>query len=337
MSKLRTTYVKAWAPATVANVGPGFDIFGFALERPGDTVEVWKSPQPGVRIVEITGDGGALSAVSDKNVASAVAIKMLRDAKAKFGLDLWLTKGLPLGSGLGSSSASAAAAAVAVARLLGDRCSEAELLDYARFGEEIACGSAHADNVAAALFGGFTIVRHDDIPEIVRLKPPSDWFVAVVHPHAVLETRRARRAVPRTVAMSDHVANSSNAAAAIAAIAMKNLELFGRAVMADRVVETARAPLIPGYGQVVRAALRERAAGVAISGAGPSLFALTSGERRAKVIGASMAAAWKRAGIAADVVTSKMGAPGAKILKAGVSDGPVLASRVRPLQRHLSS
>lgn len=299
------------APATVANVGPGFDVFGFALDGPCDAVGVRRIARPAVRLVDIRGDGGALPLSTSKNVAAAVAAKMLRAVGATFGIEMTLEKGMPIGSGLGSSSASAVAAVVATDRLLGGRFSENELLDFARYGEKVACGSSHADNVAPALLGGFTIVRSLNPLEIVRLDVPSRWRAAVVHPHFRLDTKRARAALPPRVPLAAMTASAANSAAAVAAIYKKDLVLFGRAVMGDVIVAPARMKLIPAAAAVAAAALRAGAAGVSVSGAGPTLFALTDSEAHAKIIARKMAAFWLQKGLGSDIFISPVGAVGA--------------------------
>jgi homoserine kinase len=306
----------AFAPATVANVGPGFDVFGFAIDGPGDVVELRRTPRPGVRIAWILGDGGRLPRAASRNVASAVVLKMLRAAAVPFGADLVLRKGLPLGSGMGSSSASAVAAALAANALLDGRFSDRDLLGFARHGERVACGAAHADNVAPCLFGGFTLVRGEP-PEVDRIAVPPRWHVAVVHPGIELPTRRARAAVPEKVSVAAMTANVGAAAALIAAMHRRDIASAGRALMADAVVEPARAGLIPGYAAVRRAALAAGAAGASISGAGPSMFALTDGRAGAKMAAAAMAAAWKREGVDAELFVGRMGAPGARLIQEG--------------------
>jgi homoserine kinase len=313
------SYAEAFAPATVANVGPGFDVFGFALdgEGAGDTVEIRLTEKKGVRIREITGDGGKLPRDPSKNVASAVAMKMLRDFRPGFGVEVSLHKGLPLGSGLGSSSASAVAAAVAMNGIFGGFIAPQSMLDYARFGEKVACGAAHADNVAPALYGGFTLLRPIDKGdvEVVRLQTPKGWYVAVVHPHMELPTKKARAALPKQVSLSRMTANAGNAAAVVAALAKENIKLCGRALMGDTVVVPARKKFIRGFDDVMMAALKAGAAGASISGAGPSLFALTDSRSHAKVVAEKMARAWKRRGIGTDVFVSPMGGRGARIIE----------------------
>lgn len=308
------TSATAFAPATVANVGPGFDVFGFALERPGDVVEAWRHGRRGVRLVDVTGDDGKLPRDPATNVASAVAARMLRGAGAAFGVALRLEKGLPLGSGLGSSSASAVAAAVAVNALLDRPYADDELLEFARYGEKVACGAAHVDNVAPALYGGFTVVVRQDPPEVVRLRCPRTWRAVVAHPRLELSTRRARAVLPRSVPLSSVTANVAGAAAAVAAVMGGDLGALGRAIAREAIVTRARAGLIPGFKQVGAAAMAAGAAGFSISGAGPSIFALTEGDRRATLVGAKMVAAWRRLGIAADLVVSRVGAQGARLL-----------------------
>ena len=302
-------FAAASAPATVANVGPGFDVFGFALEGPCDHVQVRRVSTPGVRLVGAVDP--TLPRVVTKNVATAVALRMLRAVNARFGVEVTLTKGLPLGSGLGSSSASAVAATVAMHRLLGERFTDDELLDFARFGEKVACGAAHADNVAPALFGGFTLVRGGSPVEIIRIDVPKNWRVVVVHPHLELPTKKARAALPLSVALRTMTANVANAASLIAALYKKDLALFGRALMGDAIVTPVRKRLIPGCDVAMRAAIQAGAAGVSISGAGPSIFALTDSDAHAKLVARRIAAAWCRSGTETDIFVSRIGARGA--------------------------
>lgn len=308
------TRVSAFAPATVANVGPGFDVFGFAIDGPGDVVEVARSDKRGVKLLGVTGDGGRLPLDAEKNVASAVVALALRRARTPFGADVTLRKGLPLGSGLGSSSASAAAAAFAANVLFGLRLDDDAILDLAREGERVACGTAHADNVAPALFGGFCVFRPGATSEVVRLAPPTSWTAVVVSPRLTLETRRSRRALPKRVALADLSAAAGNAAAVIAAIYKKDLALLGRAVMTDPVVTPVRLRLIRGGSAVIEAALRAGAACASVSGAGPAIFALTDTPARAKVVAGRMSAVWRKNGIPAEVIVSRFGADGARTI-----------------------
>lgn len=317
MAKTTTSKKKftAFAPATIANVGPGYDFLGFAIDGLGDKVTVTKTSKPGVTITSITGDDGKLPMETIGNSASVVALKMLEDIEAEFGLELVLEKGLPLESGLGSSGASSAAAAVATNALLNDRFDLERLIEFARYGEDVAAGAPHADNVAPAILGGFVIVRHAVQQEIVSVDLPKNWFVAICHPHMELSTRKARKVMPENVSMRRLAINASNAATIISALHQNDMELFGRSLMADAVVEPVRAGLISGYAEVKDAALMAGAAGVSICGAGPSMFAVCGSQLRVDKISEAMASAWNNMGIETDSYVSRFGAKGAKQIK----------------------
>jgi homoserine kinase len=284
--------VRAFAPATVSNVGPGFDIMGFALHRPGDTVDAELTDRPGVEVAGITGDGGILPRAPGSNAAAAAAASVWNAACALDALDLpvhvrnggirlTLHKGLPLQSGLGSSGASAAAGAFAANELLGRPFSAEALVPHGIMGERAACGSAHADNVAPALLGGFVLIRSYHPLDLVRLPVPDGLFVAIVHPRCRVSTRQARGLVRnRTFRIDDIVSNLGNVAAMVAALHQSNLPLLGRCID-DRLVEPIRAGLIPGYADVKRAALDAGALGCSISGSGPTVFALADTESTA--------------------------------------------------------
>ena len=270
------TRIRVFAPATVSNVGPGFDVLGFALHRPGDVVEAERSDEPGVALTGITGDGGALPVDAARNSASVAARAVWERAPGgrPRGILLHLHKGMPLASGLGSSGASAAAGAVAANLLLDEPLPLAELVRCAMAGERAACGAAHADNVAPSIAGGIVLIRSYDPLDLVCLPVPDGLFVAVVHPHCGVSTRDARaRLARRTFALPDIVANAGNLGALVAALYRQDLPLLGRAIE-DRLVEPVRAEMIPAYADVRRAALEAGALACAISGSGPSMFAV---------------------------------------------------------------
>jgi len=317
--------VTVFAPASVSNVGPGFDVLGFALHRPGDTVEAEISDTPGVEIVEITGDGGVLPRNGAINGAGAAAADVLRRARDRAvrhppapdipaGIRLWLHKGVPLQSGMGGSGASAAAAASAVNELLGRRFTPAQLVDSAMAGEMAACGSAHADNVAPSLMGGFVLVRSYAPLDLVRLPVPDGLFVSVVHPHCTVSTRKARAVLARhTFGLPAIVANTGNAAALVAALYQSNLPLLGRCVD-DQIVEPLRAGMLPGFAAVKRAALDAGALGCSISGSGPTLFAFADREDVAARVAQAMRAAFQaEAGLDTDVWVGAVSSDGARV------------------------
>jgi homoserine kinase len=310
--------VTAFAPATVANVGAAFDVLGFAIAQPGDTVTATISSQPGVVISDVHGDHGALSRDPLKNTAGVAITSLLEHLQQKSpehsstGITISLTKGLPIGSGLGSSSASAVAALVAVNEIFGSPLSRRELIPFAMEGERSACGAAHADNVAPALLGGFALIRSYDPLDIIHLPTPSGVWVTVISPELELKTRDARKVLRSSVALGTAVSQWGNVAALVAGIFKSDLQLMGRA-LEDKIIEPERADLIPGYGAAKKAALEAGAAGCSISGSGPSLFALSDSSHFAQRVGTAMQDAFLEIGISSRVYTSLINSVGAVI------------------------
>lgn len=304
-----------FAPATIANIGPGFDVLGLALSNPGDLLDAELSDTPGVEIVEVTGDGGRLSRDSVKNVASRAAADVLRRAGSERGLRLWLHKQMPLASGLGSSGASAAAGAVAANEILGRPLSQRDVVLSAMEGESAASGSPHADNVAPSVLGGFVLVRSYDPFEMVELPVPEGLRVAVVHPHCQVPTSEARRLVnERTYGLDVIVPNIGSVAALVAALYRGDLPLLGRSID-DRIIEPLRATLIPGFAAVKHAAFGAGALGCSIAGSGPSVFAFADADTAAERIGAAMQAAFKAAaGLESDLFWGKVSTEGARVV-----------------------
>jgi homoserine kinase len=312
--------VTAFAPATVANVGSAFDVLGFALDSPGDTVTVTRSPEPGVSIQAIHGDDGKLPRDPLSNTAGVSIAALLETLNRSFsdrfhsiGISIELTKGLPIGSGLGSSSASTVAAVVAANELLGTPLSKRELLPLAMEGERVACGAAHADNVGPCLFGGFILIRSYEPLEIIELPCPSSAAVAVVSPHVELRTSDARKILKQAVPLHTAIGQWGNVAALIAGIYRDDVELMGRS-LADSIIEPERGQLIPGYADAKSAALDEAALGCSISGSGPSIFALCRDRAHAQRVAAAIAASFERHGIVATQHISGFNKSGAVIL-----------------------
>ncbi len=301
----------AFAPATIGNVGPGFDILGMAIAGPGDIVTARLSSEPGVRLIEVLGDGGHLP-VGPENTAAIAAVATLERAGIEAGVELTLEKGMPIGSGLGSSAASAVAAAMAVNRLVGSPLRTQELIEPC-VEAEAAVSGRHADNVAPALLGGLVLVRSVDPLDVVRLPVPEGLWVVVTTPQLELATRDARAALPDTVSMADRVSNAANIAAFVTACFTSDLGLLSRCIV-DEVVNPARAALIPGGQNAIDAALCTGAVGSSISGAGPSIFALCRSQRAAVDAGDAMVTAFARAGLDATTVTSPADSPGARTL-----------------------
>ena len=312
--------VTVFAPATVANVGSAFDVLGFAVAAPGDTVTARRLERPGVTISEIMGDNGVLSRDPSRNTAGVSILALLKHLEtrniatlATTGIDLALKKGLPIGSGLGSSSASTVAAVVAANDLLGSPLSRAELLPFAMEGERIACGAAHADNVAPALLGGFVLIRSYDPLDVVHLPTPSKAWVTVLSPNLELKTQDARKVLKRSVSLESAISQWGNVAALVAGIYQNDVRLMGRA-LEDKIVEPERAQLIPGYAAAKKAALEAGAAGCSISGSGPSVFAFTESETAAHTVGSAMQSAFAVLEIQSKVYVSQINSTGTSVV-----------------------
>ena len=307
------TSVTAFAPATVSNVGCGFDVLGFALETPGDEVTARFAPA-GVQIEDIEGDGGRLPRDAARNTASVAVLALLTRVGEPRGVSLRIRKGLPLSSGLGGSAASAAAAVVAVDALIGAKSSIDTLLTCALEGERLGAGSAHADNIAPSLWGGFVLVRRASPPDVLRLPVPAGLTAVVIHPNLEIETAKARALLGTTVPLADAVRQWANMGALVHGLHRADFAVIGRA-LEDTIAEPRRASLIPGLALIKRAAIDAGALGCSISGSGPSLFALCESRACALRVAPVMDAA-VRACIGGDAQTyiSSIDAPGARVV-----------------------
>jgi homoserine kinase len=283
------TSVTAFAPATVSNVACGFDVLGFALYEPGDRVTA-RLIDSGVRIDGIDGDGGRLPREAHRNTASVAVQALLTKLGEQRGIALHVTKGLPLSSGLGGSAASAAAAVVAADALLGAGSSVETLIACALEGEKRGAGSAHADNIAPCICGGFVLVRQASPPDIVRLPVPAGLTAVVVHPELEIETAKARALLGTTVPLHDAVEQWANLGAFVHSLHTGDFGLMSRSLH-DSIAEPRRAPLLPGLYAIKQAAADAGALGCSLSGSGPSLFALCA----TAAVAASVADAMTRA------------------------------------------
>jgi homoserine kinase len=286
------TSATAFAPATVSNVACGFDVLGFALEQPGDevTARFLAGHAHGVLIEGIDGDNSRLPRDAARNTAGIAALALLTKLGERRGVGLSIRKGLPLSSGLGGSAASAAAAVVAVDALIGAGATADTLIACALEGERLGAGSAHADNIAPCIYGGFVLVRRPNPPDIIRLPVPSGLIAVVVHPDLEIETARARDLLGPTVPLSDAVKQWANMGALVDGLHRADFALISRA-LEDTIAEPRRASLVPGLAAIKRAAVEAGALGCSLSGSGPSLFALCEGARAAAAVAAAMTAA----------------------------------------------
>jgi homoserine kinase len=264
--------VIARAPCSTANLGPGFDVFGLALDAYHDEIQLIKE---GSKIVIESQESIPLEL--EKNSAGLVIKEMAKEFKVKSGLRIKIKKGVPAGFGMGSSSASAAAAAVSFDALFDLNLDQNTLVKFAGIGEKASAGSIHYDNVSASVLGGFVIVRTDPL-DVIKIDPPKDLVLCVAIPKIIIpkkKTEVSRGVLPLQVKLSDYVKNLSNASAIAVGFVKKDVELIGRSIK-DIIVEPARKHLIPGFDQVKTNALHAGALGVTISGAGPSIISFTS-------------------------------------------------------------
>jgi homoserine kinase len=312
--------VAVFAPATVANVASGFDVLGFALERPGDTVILRRTPEKRITILAVEGDDGQLPRDPEKNTASVAARRFLEAIDFPFGLEVTLRKQMPLSSGLGSSAASSVAAVYAANILAGTPFEVRQLLPFTMEAEEVACGSAHADNVAPALLGGFVLIRSYDPLDVVQLPVPSGLAVATVHPHTEIKTEDARRILKKELRLSDAVRQWGNLAALVAALYEGDLELLSRSLQ-DVVAEPRRGLLIPGFARVKQAALDGGALGCSISGSGPSVFSLCRSMQGARDVGTAMQSGFAQVGLESDVYLSGINETGPVVLDSERGEG----------------
>jgi homoserine kinase len=278
--------VTAFAPATVSNVACGFDVLGFALATPGDEVTA-SLAAAGVRIDDIVGDDGRLPRDGAKNTAGVAAQALLTAAGERRGVALRVRKGLPLASGLGGSAASAAAAVVAVNALFDLRASIETLVACALEGERLGAGSAHADNIAPSICGGFVLVRRASPPDIIRLPVPAGLTAVVVHPDLEIETAKARALLGDTVPLRDAIQQWASLGALVDGLHRGDFAQISRS-LEDTIAEPRRAPLVPGLARIKQAAMEAGALGCSLSGSGPSLFALCRGKADAEKVAAAM-------------------------------------------------
>lgn len=301
---------RAFSPGSVGNVGVGFDLLGHGIAGVGDVATVRRIAAPTVRITAIRGTVTTLPLDAERNTAGAALIALREALALPFGFELELDKGLPLGSGLGGSAASCVAALVAANALLDAPLSPQALYPHALTGEAVASGGRHGDNVGPMLLGGLVLATAD---RMVPIDVPAAWHAAVVHPHAVLETRRAREALAGAYALQEFVAQSANLAQVLLGCERGDAALV-RAGLVDVLVEPRRAPLIEGFAAVKQAALQAGAMGASISGAGPSVFAWCEDAATAQRTGAAMQAAFAAAGIASDRHLTPIASPAARVL-----------------------
>ena len=300
----------AFAPASVGNVGVGFDILGHVIAGAGDTVTVRRIDALEVHIAAIRGTTVDLPLDAPSNTAGAALIALREALQLPFGFEVEIDKGIPLGSGMGGSAASCVAALVAANELLDEPLSREALYPYALVGEAVASGGRHGDNLGPMLLGGLVLATAE---HLVKVPVPEAWHSVLVHPDAILETRRAREALKGDYTLSEFVAQSANLALVLAGCHAGDAQLV-RAGLKDVLVEPRRSPLIVGFDAAKQVALDAGAMGASISGAGPSVFGWFETRAQAEVAAPAIQAAFAAAGFDSQAWVSPLNSPAAKVL-----------------------
>ncbi len=301
----------ASAPASIGNVGVGFDVLGQAFDAARDTVTASRAARPGVHLGAVSGLVSSLPEEVERNTALAAAKAVLDAAGAPFGVRLDVDKGVPLSAGMGGSAASAVAAAVAVNALLGDPFGEDDLLMFALEGERVSSDPPPWDNVMASLLGGLAIAAREEKGHVRRLPAPSGLVALLFHPSVQVETRAARRLLRAEVPMRVAVEHSRRLAAFVAGCATNDHALI-RNGLDDLLVEPQRSHLLPALAPVKQAALAAGALGCSFSGSGPSVFAWAR-EADAGLVELAMADAFRKAGVETQRYRAPVDSAGARV------------------------
>jgi homoserine kinase len=302
--------IKIFAPATVANVGPGYDVLGLALDNIGDFMELTLNDSGQITISMSDPD---LPTDPEVNVAGVAARALLDHVAGKNGVSIKIHKNVKAGSGLGSSASSAAGAVYGVNELLSKPLSKLELVPFAMAGETASSGKAHADNVAPSLLGGFTLVRSYNPLDVIKLTYPKSLYIVAVHPHIEVKTADSKKILKKDIPLELAVAQWGNLAGFVAGLATSDFKLISRS-LEDLVVEPIRSILIPGFETLKEAAINNGALGCSISGSGPSVFALCEDKSIAEVIGAKFKAIYNELDINHDIHISQINPEGCKTL-----------------------
>ncbi|MBM1107830.1 homoserine kinase [Aurantibacter crassamenti] len=301
--------IRIFCPATIANISCGFDVLGVALDAVGDEMVVRKTSDKGIKITKLTGQDLPLE--TEKNVAGVAGLALLENSDYKGGFEIEIYKKIKAGSGIGSSAASSTGAVWAMNKLLGEPFSTLELVKFAMEGERLASGVAHADNVAPALFGGFTLVRSYDPLDVIPIPSPDELFATVIHPQIEVKTSDSRSVLKTNITLAQGIKQWGNVGGLVAGLFTSDYDLIGRSLV-DHIIEPIRSILIPGFENVKTEAIKSGALGCGISGSGPSIFAFSKGEATAKKVATSMKEVYQNIGIDYDVHVSKINAAGIK-------------------------
>ena len=303
--------IKIFSPATVANVACGFDVLGFCLDTIGDEMVIRKTEEKGIRITKI--EGYDLPFEAEKNVAGVSALAMYNALQSDCGFEIEIYKKIKPGSGIGSSSASAAGSVFGMNALLGNPLNKTELTNFAMKGEALASKCEHADNLAPAIFGGFTLVKSACPLKVLELPTPSDLFATLIHPQIEIKTSESRAILPKEIPLSNAITQWANVGSLVHALHTSDYDLIKESLN-DVVIEPYRKQLIPHFDDVKSTVLEAGALGCAISGSGPSIFALSKSEATAKAVQLAMQNVYSKSNIQFETYVSKINTQGIKIL-----------------------
>lgn len=299
--------IRVFCPGTIANVSCGFDVLGLSLAGVGDYMTVTQTTIKGITISEILGQD--LPMETTQNVAGVAGLALLEALGSDAGFDIKIDKRIKAGSGIGSSAASSAGAVWAINHLLGNPFTTKELIPFAMEGERLASGVAHADNVAPALLGGFSLVRSTDPLDVISLPSPSELYATVIHPQIEIKTADSRRILKSNLSLKDAITQWGNVGGLVAGLYREDYELIGRSLQ-DVVIEPVRSIIIPGFNEIKAAALNAGALGGGISGSGPSVFALSKGKDKALKVADAIRLAYEPFGISFDIHISNINEKG---------------------------
>lgn len=312
LGEVNTQGVRLFAPASIANISCGFDVLGLCLENIGDVMEIRRSEKAGIHITSIKGQDLPLEA--KKNVAGIAGLALLEAHNPQLGFEIQIEKNIKPGSGIGSSAASAAGTVAGINYLLGNPFTASELIPFAMEGERLACGSAHADNVAPALLGGFTLVRDTHPLDVLKLPTPLELSATVIHPKIEVKTADARAVLKTRVSLEKAIHQWANVGALVASLYEEDYALLSRALV-DEIVEPARSILIPYFSQLKAACKQAGALGSGISGSGPSVFALSRGMTTAHKVAKAMHDIYVQTDIPFEIHVSPVKQTGVSILE----------------------
>lgn len=304
--------IKIFSPATVANVACGFDVLGFCLNSVGDEMVIRKTSEKGIKITKI--EGFDLPYEIEENVAGVSALAMYNAINPDCGFEIEIYKNIKPGSGIGSSAASAVGSVFGMNELLGKPFNKTQLTEFAIKGEALASKCEHADNLAPAIFGGFTLVKTVKPLEILEIPTPKDLFATIIHPQIEIKTSEARAILPNNVDLQDAIKQWANVGSLIHALHTNDYQLIKRSLI-DGIVEPHRSKLIPYFDAIKKATMEAGALGCTISGAGPSIFSLSEGATTANKVKQAMQDVYSKTDIEFEIHVSKINTEGIKILE----------------------